>query len=115
ILNADKLERSVIGVRSRIAAGTVVKSTYMMGCDYYEQLEEVLELGSTQQPPPIGVGERCYIENAILDKNCRIGNDVRIKGGPHLEDGNFYTHSICDGIVVVKKDAVIPNGTTIGC
>src|SRR5690606_21928136 len=49
ILNADKLERSVIGVRSRIAAGTVVKSTYMMGCDYYEQLEEVLELGSTQQ------------------------------------------------------------------
>ncbi|WP_306429368.1 hypothetical protein [Sphingobacterium sp. E70] len=60
-------------------------------------------------------GERCYIENAILDKNCRIGNDVRIKGGPHLEDGDFQTHAICDGIVVVKKNAVISNGVSIGC
>lgn len=115
ILNADKLERSVIGVRSRIGKGTVMKSTYMMGGDYYEELEEVLTLGSTQQPPPIGVGERCYIENAILDKNCRIGNDVRIKGGTHLPDGNFDTHTVCDGIVVVKRDAVIRNGITIGC
>ncbi|MFD2970048.1 glucose-1-phosphate adenylyltransferase [Sphingobacterium bambusae] len=115
ILNADKLERSVIGIRSRIGRGTVVKATYMMGTDYYEPLEEVLELGSTQQPPPVGVGERCYIENAILDKNCRIGNDVRIKGGAHLADGDFETHTIQDGIVVVKKNAIIPNGVTIGC
>jgi glucose-1-phosphate adenylyltransferase len=115
ILNADKLERSVIGIRSRIGEGTVIKSTYMMGSDHYEQLEEVIELGNTQKPPPVGVGERCYIENAILDKNCRIGNDVRIKGGPHLEDGDFQTHAICDGIVVVKKNAVISNGVSIGC
>ncbi len=115
ILNGDKLERSVIGVRSRIGKGTVIKSTYMMGGDHYENLEEVLNLGNTQQPPPIGVGERCYIENAILDKNCRIGNDVRIKGGIHLPDGDFSTHTIRDGIVVIKRDAVIPNGATIGC
>ncbi|WP_437921378.1 glucose-1-phosphate adenylyltransferase [Sphingobacterium sp. LRF_L2] len=115
ILNGDKLERSVIGIRSRIGKGTVIKSTYMMGIDYYEPLEDVLTLGNTQQPPPVGVGERCYIENAILDKNCRIGNDVRIKGGDHLPDGDFDTHTIRDGIVVVKKNAVIPNGVTIGC
>jgi len=115
ILNGDKLEKSVIGIRSRIGAGTVIRSTYMMGTDYYEQLEEVIELGNTQKPPPVGVGERCYIENAILDKNCRIGNDVRIKGGAHLKDSDFSTHTIQDGIVVVKKNAVIPNGTTIGC
>src|SRR5690606_11336122 len=115
ILNADKLERSVIGVRSRIGRGTVIKATYMMGGDHYENLEEVITLGSTQQPPPIGVGERCYIENAILDKNCRIGNDVRIKGGVHLADRDFSTHTICEGIVVVKRDAIIPNGVTIGC
>ncbi|MDF2517225.1 MAG: glucose-phosphate adenylyltransferase [Sphingobacterium sp.] len=115
ILNADKLERSVIGIRSRIGEGTVMKSTYMMGSDYYEQLEEVIELGNTQKPPPVGVGERCYIENAILDKNCRIGNDVRIKGGSHLKDGDFQTHTICDGIVVVKKNAVISNSVSIGC
>ncbi|WP_343559368.1 glucose-1-phosphate adenylyltransferase [Sphingobacterium sp.] len=115
ILNADKLERSVIGIRSRIGEGTVMKSTYMMGSDYYEQLEEVIELGNTQKPPPVGVGERCYIENAILDKNCRIGNDVRIKGGSHLKDGDFQTHTICDGIVVVKKNAIISNSVSIGC
>ncbi len=114
ILNGDKLERSVIGVRSRIGKGTVIKATYMMGGDHYEQLEEVLTLGNTQQPPPIGVGERCYIENAILDKNCRIGNDVRIKGGSNLPDGDFQNYAIRDGIVVVKRDAIIPNGATIG-
>ena len=115
IVLADKIERSVVGVRSRVGRGTVIKMTYMMGSDYYENLNEVVELTNTQQPPPIGVGERCYIERAILDKDCRIGNDVRIKGGVHLKDGDFDNYTICDGIVVVKKNAVIPNGTTIGC
>lgn len=114
IIHADKIERSIIGVRSRIGSGTVMKATYMMGGDFYEKLDELIEMYSTQQPPPIGVGERCYIQNAILDKNCRIGNDVRIKGGDHLENGDFEQYSIVDGIVVVKKNAVIHNGTTIG-
>lgn len=115
ILNGDKIQRSIIGIRSRIGNGTVIKNTYMMGSDYYEQLEEVLALGNTQAPPPVGVGERCYIENAILDKNCRIGNNVRIKGGKHLKDGDYDTYAVCDGIVVVKKEAIIVNGVTIGC
>ncbi|MBE8712405.1 glucose-1-phosphate adenylyltransferase [Sphingobacterium hungaricum] len=115
IVSGDKIDRSVIGVRSRIGNGTVIKSTYMMGSDYYEQLDEVIEMTTSQAPPPVGVGERCYIENAILDKNCRIGNDVRIKGGKHLVEGDYKTHSVVDGIVVVKKEAVIANGVTIGC
>ncbi|NGF56571.1 glucose-1-phosphate adenylyltransferase [Parapedobacter sp. SGR-10] len=115
IVLADKIERSVIGVRSRVGRGTVIKLTYMMGSDYYEDLNAVVELTNTQQPPPIGVGERCYIEGAILDKDCRIGNDVRITGGQHLKDGDFDEYTIRDGIVVIKKNAVIPNGTTIGC
>ena len=114
IILGDKIEQSVIGIRARIGRGTVIKRTYMMGSDYYEDLNEVLEMTNTQQPPPIGVGERCYIENAILDKNCRIGNDVRIIGGSHLKDQDFDQYTICDGIVVIKKNAVIPNGTTIG-
>jgi len=115
ILLADKIEQTIIGVRSRVGRGTVIKMTYMMGSDYYENLDEVLEMTATQQPPPIGVGERCYIEGAILDKSCRIGNDVRIKGGKHLKDTDTEGYTIRDGIVVVKKDAVIPNGTAIGC
>lgn len=114
IILADKIERSVIGVRSRIGKGSVVKQTYMMGSDYYENLDEVVTLSSTQEPPPVGVGERCYIETAILDKDCRIGNDVRIVGGKHLSDGDFEQYTIRDGIIVIKKNAVIPNGMSIG-
>ncbi|MFZ4861872.1 glucose-1-phosphate adenylyltransferase [Sphingobacterium sp. Mn56C] len=114
IVLADKIERSVVGIRSRIGKGTVIKMTYMMGSDHYEDLNEVMELTSTQQPPPIGVGERCYIEMAILDKGCRIGNDVRISGGKHLKDGDFDQYTIRDGIIVVKKNAIIPHGTAIG-
>jgi len=114
IILADKIHRSVMGIRSRVGAGTVIKMTYMMGSDYYEELTEVLEMTNSQEPPPIGVGERCYIENAILDKNCRIGNDVRIKGGKHLPDGDFEHYSVVDGIIVVKKNAVIDHNTSIG-
>ncbi|MFZ4262674.1 glucose-1-phosphate adenylyltransferase [Sphingobacterium sp. HJSM2_6] len=114
ILLAEKIQQSVIGIRSRIGSGSVIKKVYMMGTDYYEELTDVVEMTNSQQPPPIGVGERCYIENAILDKNCRIGNDVRIKGGIHLPDGDFPEYTICDGIVVVKKNAVIHHGQTIG-
>lgn len=114
IVLADKIERSVIGVRSRIGRGSIVRETYMMGSDYYEKLDEVVELTNTQQPPPIGVGERCYIEHAILDKDCRIGNDVRIVGGKHLPDGDFEHYTVQDGVIVIKKNAVIANGTSIG-
>jgi len=113
IIQADKVDRSVIGVRSRIGVGSVVRGTYMMGSDYYEDLSD-MEEAKKKNIPVVGVGERCYIENAILDKNCRIGNDVRINGGPHLMNANHQTYTIYDGIVVIKKNAVIPNGTTIG-
>ncbi len=113
IIQADKVDRSVIGVRSRIGTGSIVRGTYMMGTDYYEDLVD-MEEAKRKNIPVVGVGERCYIENAILDKNCRIGNDVRINGGPHLLNVNHPTYTIFDGIVVIKKNAVIPNGTTIG-
>jgi len=110
IVYADKIERSLIGVRSRIGKGTVIRNTYMMGSDYYQTIEEMTSSPNTV----IGVGERCYIENAILDKSCSIGNEVRIIGGSHLEDGDFDTYTVKEGIVVVKKNAVIKEGTVIG-
>ncbi len=113
IVAAERIERSVIGIRSRIGKGTTIKTTYMMGCDFYQTLEEIA-LTKEQGKTLVGVGENCYIENAILDKNCCIGDNVRIKGGIHLEDGDFETHSIYDGVIIVKKRAVIPPGTEIG-
>jgi len=113
IIAGEEIERSVIGIRSRIGVGTVIKTTYMMGSDFYQTLEEI-ERVKEQGSPLVGVGENCYIENAILDKNCCIGDNVRIKGGAHLEDGDFETHAVRDGIIVVKKRAVILSGTEIG-
>ncbi|MDF3077203.1 MAG: glucose-phosphate adenylyltransferase [Sphingobacteriaceae bacterium] len=112
IINASRIERSVIGVRTRIGKGTTIACTYIMGSDYYQNLEE-LEEARLSGNPIMGVGERCYINNAILDKNCYIGNDVRINGGGHLEDGDFEKYIVKDGIVVIKKSAVIPHGTVI--
>jgi glucose-1-phosphate adenylyltransferase len=83
-----------------------------MGCDYYETIEQMNAKNAAGQPI-IGIGERCIIEDAIVDKNCSIGNDVSIKGGPHLEKADHPLYTIKDGIVVVKNGAIIPNGFVI--
>mgnify|MGYP000453705034 FL=1 len=110
IVSAAKIEKSVIGIRSRIGNESTVINTYMMGSDYYESLEDI---NNNDIPILMGIGERCFIKNAILDKNCRIGDDVRINGGKHLEDKETDTYMIKQGIVVIKKSATIPKGTVI--
>lgn len=112
IITASRIENSVIGIRSRIGHGTTMVSTYMMGSDYYETLTDIATVHE-KGIPLLGVGDRCYIKNAILDKNVRIGNDVRINGGNHLENSDHALYTVKDGIVVVKKGAVIPNGFVI--
>ncbi len=110
IIHAAKIERSVIGIRSRIGKESTVINTYMMGSDYYETLEEI---ENNKVDIMMGIGERCFIKNCIVDKNCRIGDDVRINGGGHLEDAENDMYCIKDGIVVLKKGAIIPSGYTI--
>ncbi|HPH23343.1 MAG TPA: glucose-1-phosphate adenylyltransferase [Chitinophagaceae bacterium] len=112
IIHASRIENSVVGIRARIGHGTTINSAYIMGNDYYETIDEMAE-NLIKGIPKIGIGERSYIQNAIIDKNCRIGNDVRINGGKHLAstDNNLYT--VKEGIVVVKKGAVIADGTVI--
>jgi len=112
IISASRVENSVIGIRSRIGHGTTIVSSYIMGNDYYETLAE-LEHNVQRGLPKIGIGERCYIKNTIIDKNCRIGNDVRINGGSHLANADHSLYTIKDGIVVLKKGAVIPDGYVI--
>lgn len=110
IIAAAKIERSVIGIRSRIGKDSTVINTYMMGSDYYESLEEIERNNIAIL---LGIGERCFIKNAIIDKNCRIGDDVRINGGSNLEDIETDMYVIRSGIVVLKKGAVIPAGFTL--
>ena len=111
LIQAEKIERSVIGIRSRIGKNTLISNTYMMGSDSYESLEDV---ESKKIDIMMGIGDRCYIHNCIVDKNCRIGDDVRINGGKHIKDIETDTYMVKDGIVVIKKDATIANGTNIG-
>jgi glucose-1-phosphate adenylyltransferase len=112
IIHASRIESSVLGIRSRIGYGSTIANSYIMGNDYYETLEE-MELNLNNGIPKIGIGEGCYIKNAIIDKNCRIGNDVRINGADHNEIIDHELYTIKDGIVVVKKGAIIPDGFKI--
>ena len=112
MINASRVENSVIGIRTRIGSGTTVVSSYVMGSDFYETIDE-MNYNTGRGIPRLGIGDRCYIRNAIIDKNCRIGNDVRINGGSHLQNTDHSLYVAKDGIVVVKKGAVLPDGFVI--
>jgi glucose-1-phosphate adenylyltransferase len=101
-----QITHSIVGIRSQIAEGTVIKDSILMGADYYNVEKPRGNL-------PIGIGKNCHIESAILDKNVRIGDDVVIRPFPDIKDidGNLYF--VRDGIVVIAKDTEIPSGTRI--
>lgn len=112
ILNHASLSRCVIGIRSRIEKYTQMENTLMMGADDFQSIEDLdrdRELGL----PWVGIGEHTFIRNAIIDKNVRIGSNVRIvneASHEHLDGDNFF---IREGIVIVPKGATITNGTVI--
>ena len=82
-----------------------------MGNDFFQRLEEVIASNEI----PMGIGKHCIIEYAIVDKNCRIGDNVVIRGNPgRLPNEETDTYCIVDGIVVLKKNAIIPSGSRIG-
>jgi glucose-1-phosphate adenylyltransferase len=112
IVHAAHIENSVVGIRTRIGFETTIICTYIMGSDYYETLSDI-QRNENSGLPKIGIGDRCYINNAIIDKNCRIGNNVRINGGKHLPDSDHELYTVKDGIVVVKKGAMMPDGFII--
>ncbi len=107
-----KIEHSIIGIRSRIEEGSVVKDSILMGHDDYETLAEI-SAARARGYPPQGVGKNSFIERAIIDKNARIGDNVHLSpvGKPENFDGDNYY--IRDGIIVVPKGAVIESGTVL--
>jgi glucose-1-phosphate adenylyltransferase len=112
ILNGAQINQSVIGIRSRIDKGCVISNSYLMGSDFYQNMDEINENIKTNIIP-IGMGQRCILNNTIVDKNCRIGNDVKLNGGNHLENKNDTLYTIKDGIIVIKKGVTLPDGFTI--
>lgn len=112
IIDGTKIDHSVIGIRSRIGKGSTITNSYLMGNDYYQNLEE-LSNNYSHHIINIGIGENCFINNTIVDKNCRIGNNVNLNGGSHLEDQNTPLYTVKDGIIVVKKDVTLPDNFTV--
>jgi len=107
ILSGREVTRSIVGIRGVIGEGTIMRNTVMMGADFYadEELEHSHEL-------PPGIGCDCHVEDAIIDKNVRIGDRVVIspKG---KENGTYEKYSVSDGVIVVPKGTVIPSDTVL--
>jgi glucose-1-phosphate adenylyltransferase len=111
VLGAE-IQRSVIGIRARIGAGARLKNTLVLGADYYQTLPEI-EAAHTAGIPAVGIGAESVIENAIIDKNARIGRGVRIVNAAGVAETDGDGYCIREGIVCVTKNGVIPDGATI--
>lgn len=112
ILNRAIISNSIIGLRCSVGVGTVLNRVILLGSDYYESLESIRAHEQIGRPR-IGIGTNCRIQNTIVDKNARIGDNVVISpdGKPEKVDhANYY---IRDGIVIIPKNGVIPHGTVI--
>ncbi|MDB6067588.1 MAG: glgC [Pedosphaera sp.] len=112
IINHAQIIHSIIGIRSLVGSGSELKRVILLGCDYYESqasIEESTKLGR----PRIGIGENTRIENAIIDKNARIGDNVVISPTGKEENLDHPLYFIRDGIVIIPKNGIIPHGTVI--
>ena len=114
ILRECTVKRSVIGIRSRIETGCLIDNALLMGSDYYESPSERLQTLESGKVP-LGIGANTTIRRAIVDKNARIGRNVQIVNKDHVEEANREKLGfvIRSGIVVVIKNATIPDGTVI--
>ncbi|MDP3179421.1 MAG: sugar phosphate nucleotidyltransferase, partial [Spirochaetaceae bacterium] len=113
IITNASISRSIVGVRTTIESGASMDGVVCMGADRYETAEELAE-NKAKGRPDIGIGSGSIIKGAIIDKNARIGSNCRIGIDPmERKDGDYPTHYVVDGIIVIAKNAVITPGTVI--
>ncbi len=112
IINHAKIANSIVGLRMIVGPGTEMNRVVALGCDYFESAESIVEHERSGKPR-VGIGSNCKIENAIIDKNARIGNNVTISPVGKPENFDHPLYFIRDGIVVIPKGASIPHGTVI--
>ena len=109
VINDAVIEHSLIGVRSRVQSGAIIRDSLVMGQDFYDTPDRDSPAGA----PPMGIGHGTVVDRTIVDKNARIGDGVRISpdGKPAQMDGpNFHVR---DGLVIIPKNAIVPHGTVI--
>jgi len=112
IINRARITSTIVGLRTIVEAGTELNRVVILGSDFYESGQSV-EWHKRQGQPRIGIGANCRIENAIIDKNARIGNNVTISPAGKPEHVDHELYYIRDGIVIIPKGAIIPHGTVI--
>ncbi len=112
IINHARITHTIVGLRTIVEAGTELNRVILLGSDYYESAESV-ERHEREGKPRIGIGANCKIENAIIDKNARIGNNVTISPAGKPENVDHALYYIRDGIVIIPKSGIIPHGTVI--
>ncbi|MEK6411018.1 MAG: glucose-1-phosphate adenylyltransferase [Acidobacteriota bacterium] len=112
IINGATITDSVVGIRSRVEHGSRFEGVLMMGADFYQNLEELQE-DINRGHPRIGIGPNCFIRRAIIDKNARIGAGVQIRNEAGVQELKADGYFIRDGIVIIPKNGVIPDGTVI--
>lgn len=106
------VNNSIVGLRSIIGRETKIRDTIIMGADFFES-EEDKEENRLLRRPHVGIGAHTVIDSAIIDKNARIGNHVTIHSNPERENVDNSNWVAIDGIVIVPKNAIIPDGTII--
>lgn len=112
IINRARIKDSIIGLRTVIGNRTELNRVVTLGSDYFET-EELMKQHDAEGRPRLGIGEHCKIENAIIDKNAHIGNNVRISPAGKPESVDHELYYVRDGIVIIPKNAIIPHGTVI--
>jgi glucose-1-phosphate adenylyltransferase len=112
IITHAAVRQSIIGIRSTIGPGSHLTRTIVMGSDNYESAESIAENAAAGRPP-LGIGSGTRIENAIIDKNARIGSNVVITPNDKPENVDHPLYYIRDGVVIIPKNGVVPDGTVI--
>ncbi len=106
------LNHSVVGIRSIVGHGSSLTRTVMMGCDYYETAASIAQ-SRAKGIPLMGIGANTRIEDTIIDKNARIGDNVVISAAGKPASSDHPLYYVRDGVVIIPKGAIIPNGTVI--
>ncbi len=112
IINRSKIIHSIVGIRSFIRENSVIERSILMGADFFESSEEMAR-NEKQDLPHVGIGSGCEIRKAIIDKNARIGNRVKLINARGVNDETSEHYVIRDGIIVIPKNVVLSPGTVI--
>lgn len=112
IIDRARINQSIIGIRSRIGKNSVIERSVLMGADFFESEQEFSQ-NKADGSPNVGIGENCEVRNTIIDKNVRIGDGVKLINSRNIKNEDSENYVIRDAIIVIPKNAVIPDGTVI--